>query len=194
MWIVAGLGNPGRRYSQTRHNAGFMFIKRLAKEWKVKLKKKKYLAKAGEVVKSGERVRLVVPQTFMNESGKVIRDIRDELRISPENFVIIYDDLDIPVGEIRVRKEGGPGTHRGMNSIVQELESTKFPRIRLGISSSFLPENDVTSFVLSSFSKQEKHLLQKSLEKAQEALEMILAGEIEKAMNLFNKRKKTLLN
>jgi PTH1 family peptidyl-tRNA hydrolase len=190
---VVGLGNPGRRYSQTRHNAGSLFIKRLAKEWKVKLKKKKYLAKAGEVVRSEERVRLVVPQTFMNESGKVIRDIRDELRISPENFVIIYDDLDIPVGEIRVRKEGGPGTHKGMNSIVQELESTKFPRIRLGISSS-LDENDVTSFVLSSFSKQEKHLLQKSLEKAQEALEMILAGEIEKAMNAFNKRKKPLLN
>lgn len=192
MWIVVGLGNPGRRYSRTRHNAGFLFIKKLAREWKVKLKRKKYLAKAGEVVKSDERVRLVIPQTFMNESGKVVSEIMDELRISPENFVIIYDDLDIPVGEIRVRKEGGPGTHRGMNSIVRELESTKFPRIRLGIGSS-LSENDVTSFVLSSFNKEEKHLLQKSLEKAQEALEMILAGEIEKAMNIYNK-KKTLLN
>lgn len=192
MWIVVGLGNPGRRYSRTRHNAGFLFIKKLAREWKVKLKRKKYLAKAGEVVKSQERVRLVIPQTFMNESGKVVREIMDGLRISPENFVIIYDDLDIPVGEIRVRKEGGPGTHRGMNSIIRELESTKFPRIRLGIGSS-LSENDVTSFVLSSFNKEEKHLLQKSLEKAQEALEMILAGEIEKAMNIYNK-KKTLLN
>lgn len=192
MWIVVGLGNPGRRYSRTRHNAGFLFIKKLAREWKVKLKRKKYLAKAGEVGKSQERVRLVIPQTFMNESGKVVREIMDGLRISPENFVIIYDDLDIPVGEIRVRKEGGPGTHRGMNSIIRELESTKFPRIRLGIGSS-LSENDVTSFVLSSFNKEEKHLLQKSLEKAQEALEMILAGEIEKAMNIYNK-KKTLLN
>jgi len=192
LWIVVGLGNPGRRYSRTRHNAGFLFIKKLAREWKVKLKRKKYLAKAGEVVKSQERVRLVIPQTFMNESGKVVREIMDGLRISPENFVIIYDDLDIPVGEIRVRKEGGPGTHRGMNSIIRELESTKFPRIRLGIGSS-LSENDVTSFVLSSFNKEEKHLLQKSLEKAQEALEMILAGEIEKAMNIYNK-KKTLLN
>jgi PTH1 family peptidyl-tRNA hydrolase len=192
LWIVVGLGNPGRRYSRTRHNAGFLFIKKLAREWKVKLKRKKYLAKAGEVVKSDERVRLVIPQTFMNESGKVVSEIMDELRISPENFVIVYDDLDIPVGEIRVRKEGSPGTHRGMNSIVRELESTKFPRIRLGIGSS-LSENDVTSFVLSSFNKEEKHLLQKSLEKAQEALEMILAGEIEKAMNIFNK-KKTLLN
>jgi len=192
LWIVVGLGNPGRRYSRTRHNAGFLFIKKLAREWKVKLKRKKYLAKAGEVVKSDERVRLVIPQTFMNENGKVVSEIMDELRISPENFVIIYDDLDIPVGEIRVRKEGGPGTHRGMNSIVRELESTKFPRIRLGIGSS-LSENDVTSFVLSSFNKEEKHLLQKSLEKAQEALEMILAGEIEKAMNIYNK-KKTLLN
>lgn len=192
MWIVVGLGNPGRRYSRTRHNAGFLFIKKLAREWKVKLKRKKYLAKAGEVVKSQERVRLVIPQTFMNESGKIVRGIMDEMRISPENFVIIYDDLDIPVGEIRVRKEGGPGTHRGMNSIVRELESTNFPRIRLGIGSS-LSENDVTSFVLSSFNREEKHLLQKSLEKAQEALEMILAGEIEKAMNIYNK-KKTLLN
>jgi len=193
LWIVVGLGNPGKKYSQTRHNAGFIFIKRLANEWKVKLKKRNYLAQGGEVMRSNERVLLVKPQTFMNKSGLAARAITDKLRISPEKLIIVYDDLDVPLGEIRVRKDGGPGTHKGMNSIVQELETTKLPRIRLGIGPQIAVE-DATSYVLSSFNKGEKILLRKSLEKAQEALEMILAGEIEEAMNLYNKRITTPLN
>jgi len=190
---VVGLGNHGRRYSQTRHNAGFMFIKRLAKEWKIKLKKRNTLVRAGEAMKSKERVLLIMPQTFMNQSGLAVKGIMDELRIAPEKLIVVYDDLDMSLGEIRVRKEGGAGTHKGMNSIVHEIETTKFPRIRLGIGSQSYSE-DATHFVLSSFEKGEKILLEKSLEKAQEALEIILAGEIERAMNIYNKRKKALLN
>jgi len=193
LWIVVGLGNPGRRYSQTRHNAGFMFIKRLAKEWKIKLKKKNSLLKAGEVMKSNERVLIAVPQTFMNQSGLAVRKIMNESRVSSERFIVVYDDIDLPLGEIRIRKEGGAGTHKGMISVVQEIETTKFPRIRLGIGSQPSDE-DATHYVLSSFEKREKILLEKSLGKAQEALEIILAGEIDKAMNIYNARKKALLN
>lgn len=193
MWIVVGLGNPGRRYSQTRHNVGFIFIKKLAREWKVKLKKREYLAKAGEAIKSKERMFLVQPQTFMNQSGLAVRKIIDKMRIDPERLIIVYDDLDIPLGEIRIRMEGGAGNHKGMNSIIQEIETNKFPRIRVGIGSQVAVE-DVTNYVLSSFDKKEKLLLAKSLERAEEALEMILAGESKKAMNIYNKRTGTLLN
>ena len=193
MWVVVGLGNPGRKYSRTRHNAGFMFIKRLAKEWKTKLKRRNVWVKSGEVMRSKERVLLVLPQTFMNKSGMAVRKILDESRISPDRLVVVYDDLDMTLGEIRIRKEGGAGTHKGIISVIEEIETTKFPRIRLGIGSQPSCE-DATHYVLSSFDKREKILLEKSLEKAQEALEIILAGEIEKAMNIFNKRKMALVN
>jgi len=191
--MVVGLGNPGRKYSRTRHNAGFMFIKRLAKEWKIKLKRRNVWVKSGEVMRSKEKVLLALPQTFMNQSGLAVKKIMDASRISPDRLVVVYDDLDIPLGEIRIRKEGGAGMHKGIISIIEEVETTKFPRIRLGIGSQPSSE-DATHYVLSSFDKREKILLEKSLEKAQEALEIILAGEIEKAMNIFNKRKTALLN
>lgn len=193
MWVVVGLGNPGRKYSQTRHNAGFMFIKRLAKEWKIKLKRRNVWVKSGGVMRSKERVLLALPQTFMNQSGMAVRKILDESRINPERLVVVYDDLDMPLGEIRIRKEGGAGTHKGIISVIEEVKTTKFPRIRLGIGSQPSSE-DNTRYVLSSFDKREKILLEKSLEKAQEALEIILAGEIEKAMNIYNKRKTALVN
>ena len=193
MWVVVGLGNPGRKYSQTRHNAGFMFIKRLSKEWKIKLKKRNVWVKSGEVMRSKERVLLALPQTFMNQSGMAVRKILEESRISPERLVVVYDDLDMPLGEIRIRKEGGAGTHKGIISVIQEVKTTKFPRIRLGIGPHPSSE-DTTRYVLSSFDKKEKILLEKSLEKAQEALEIILDGEIEKAMNIYNQRKTALVN
>ena len=193
MWVVVGLGNPGRKYSRTRHNAGFMFIKRLVKEWKIKLKRRNVWVKSGEVMRSKERVLLALPQTFMNKSGMAVRKILDESRISPDRLIVIYDDLDMTLGEIRIRKEGGAGTHKGIISVIEEIETTKFPRIRLGIGSQPSSE-DTTRYVLSSFDKREKILLEKSLEKAQEALEIILAGEIEKAMNIYNKRKTALVN
>ncbi|KPJ70209.1 hypothetical protein AMJ44_00395 [candidate division WOR-1 bacterium DG_54_3] len=193
MWIVVGLGNPGRRYSKTRHNAGFMFIKKLAKEWRIRLKKRNALVRSGEVMRSNEKVLLVLPQTYMNQSGQAVTKIMDESRISPEKLVVVYDDLDMPLGEIRIRKEGGAGTHKGMISIIEEIETTKFPRIRLGIGSQPSRE-DSTLYVLSSFDEREKALLKQSLEKAQEALEIILAGEIEKAMNIYNTRNTAHLN
>lgn len=186
MWAVVGLGNPGRVYAETRHNVGFTFIKRLALNWKVKLRKK-FEAKIAEVEREGERVILVQPQTYMNRSGLSVRHILEVKGIGPDKLVVVYDDLDIPLGEIRIRKEGGPGTHKGIGSIIEEIKTSNFPRIRVGIGPLSL-DQDATTFVLSSFDKKEKALLEESLMKAQEALGMILAGEIEKAMNRYNRK------
>ncbi len=190
MWAVVGLGNPGRRYSGTRHNVGFAFIKKTAKEWKVKLRKKIFFSKAGEVKRKEEKILLALPQTYMNKSGLTVKKILEGRDIKPEHLVVVYDDLDIPLGEIRIRKRGGPGTHKGMSSIVEEIRTEEFPRIRVGLGP--LPEGEnAVNYVLSSFDKAEESCLEKGLRKAREALEMILSGEVERAMNAYNHRGKT---
>ncbi|MBL7082219.1 MAG: aminoacyl-tRNA hydrolase [Candidatus Aminicenantes bacterium] len=191
MWAVVGLGNPGRLYAGTRHNAGFAFIKRIAKEWKVKLRKKRYFSKVVEIKKEKERVLLATPHTYMNKSGLAVKNILEVRGIKPERLIVVFDDLDIPLGEIRIRKRGGPGTHKGMNSIVQEIQTTEYPRIRVGIGP-LEPDEDAVNYVLSPFDKSEEPLLEEGLKKAQEALEMILSGNVEEAMNIYNKRRKTL--
>ena len=191
MWAVVGLGNPGRRYAGTRHNAGFAFIKRIAKEWKVKLRKKRYFSKVVEMKKENERVLLATPHTYMNKSGLAVKNILEVRGIKPERLIVVFDDLDIPLGEIRIRKRGGPGTHKGMNSIVQEIQTTEYPRIRVGIGP-LEPDEDAVNYVLSPFDKSEEPLLEEGLKKAQDALEMILSGNVEEAMNIYNKRRKTL--
>ncbi len=191
MWAVVGLGNPGRRYSGTRHNVGFTFIKRTAKEWKVKLRKKIFFSKAGEVKRKEEKILLALPQTYMNKSGLTVKKIMEGRDIKPEHLVVVYDDLDIPLGEIRIRKRGGPGTHKGMISIVEEIRTEEFPRIRVGLGP--LPGGaNAVNYVLSSFDKAEESRLEEGLRKAREALEMILSGEVERAMNAYNHRGKTL--
>lgn len=187
MWAVVGLGNPGRRYANTRHNVGFMFVRRVAKDWKVRLRKRAFQSKTGLKDSGREGVWLVLPQTYMNQSGQAVRGLLKGRGIKPERLVVVYDDLDIPLGEIRIRKEGGSGTHKGMISVIDEIQMTRFPRIRIGIGP-LVPEGDAVEFVLSPFRQEEKPLLELSLEAAQEALSLILDGETEKAMNLYNKR------
>jgi PTH1 family peptidyl-tRNA hydrolase len=191
LWAVVGLGNPGKRYSGTRHNVGFTFIKKTAKEWKVKLRKKIFFSKAGEVKRNEEKILLALPQTYMNKSGLTVKKIMEGRDIKPEHLVVVYDDLDIPLGEIRIRKRGGPGTHKGMNSIVEEIRTEEFPRIRVGLGPLPGGENAV-NYVLSSFDKAEESRLEEGLRKAREALEMILSGEVERAMNTYNHRGQTL--
>jgi PTH1 family peptidyl-tRNA hydrolase len=191
LWAVVGLGNPGRRYSGTRHNVGFTFIKRTAREWKVKLRKKIFFSKAGEVKRKEEKILLALPQTYMNKSGLTVKKIMEGRDIRPEHLVVVYDDLDVPLGEIRIRKRGGPGTHKGMSSIVAEIRTEEFPRIRVGLGP--LPDGEnAVNYVLSSFDKAEESRLEEGLRKARGALEMILSGEVERAMNTYNHRGKTL--
>jgi len=190
LWAVVGLGNPGRRYSGTRHNVGFTFVRKTAKEWKVKLRKKIFFSKAGEVERKNEKILLALPQTYMNKSGLTVKKILEGRDIKPEHLVVVYDDLDIPLGEIRIRKRGGPGTHKGMSSIVEEIRTEEFPRIRVGLGP--LPEGEnAVNYVLSYFDKAEESRLEEGLRKAREALETILSGEVERAMNTYNHRGKT---
>ena len=189
MWAVVGLGNPGRRYSGTRHNVGFTFVRRVAKSWETKLRKRRFSSKIAEVEKENERIMLVLPQTYMNNSGVAVKQIMEGRNIQPEQLLVVYDDLDIPLGEIRVRKRGSSGTHKGMRSIVQEIETTQFPRMRIGIGP--LPAGeDAVEYVLSCFDETEGVLLEESLKSAREALEMILDGRVEAAMNMYNQRGK----
>ena len=185
MWVVVGLGNPGKIYSETRHNAGFALVKRMAREWQADLRGKRYQARTAEVEFGGDRVFLALPQTFMNNSGLSVRDLLKGKRVEPGSVLIIYDDLDIPIGDIRVRKQGTAGTHKGMQSIVQETGSTRFPRIRIGIGP-LPPGRDAADFVLSSFTRSEKALLAVALDKAREALLLVLDGRIDQAMSAFN--------
>jgi PTH1 family peptidyl-tRNA hydrolase len=187
LWALVGLGNPGKEYAETRHNAGFTFVKRVARDWGLEIRKKKFLAKTAETRRDGEIVLLALPQTYMNRSGHSVREMLDFYRLGTERLLVVTDDLDIPLGEIRVRKEGGAGTHNGMRSIVEWIETTAFPRIRVGIGP-LPPDRDPADFVLSRFSPEESKKLSGGLTSAREALDMILADGIDRAMNSFNKR------
>jgi PTH1 family peptidyl-tRNA hydrolase len=190
LWAVVGLGNPGRRYSGTRHNVGFTFVRRVAKAWETKLRKRRFSSKIAEIERERERIMLALPQTYMNNSGVAVRRIMEGRNIKPEKLLVVYDDLDIPLGEIRIRKRGSSGTHKGMRSIVQEIETTEFMRMRIGIGP-LPPEEDAVEYVLSCFNETEGVLLEEGLKRAGEALEMILDNRVEAAMNMYNQRGKT---
>ncbi len=190
MWAVVGLGNPGRRYAGTRHNVGFTFVRRVAKAWETRLRKKRFSSKMAEIEKEKERIMLVLPQTYMNNSGVAVRRIMEGRNIRPEQLLVVYDDLDIPLGEIRIRLKGSAGTHKGMRSIIQEIETTEFPRMRIGIGP-LPPGEDAVEYVLSCFDEKESVLLEEGLKRASEALDMVLDGSVETAMNTYNQRGKT---
>ena len=187
MWAVVGLGNPGKKYTRTRHNVGFAFIEKLAKYYEVKLKKRRYRSKTIVVETRENHVLLALPQTYMNNSGQAVKRILKDGGIRSERIVVVYDDLDIPLGDIRVRGEGSAGTHKGIASIIEEIQTTRFPRIRIGVGP--LEEGwDASDFVLSPFKDEENPIVENSLDRAKGALGFILANEIETAMNKYNQR------
>jgi PTH1 family peptidyl-tRNA hydrolase len=187
LWIVIGLGNPGKQYTATRHNIGFMLIQRLADKQKVRLKKRKYSAKAVQVELEHNPVLLMKPWTYMNKSGLAVKKLLDYTGARLNRMLVVYDDLDIPLGEIRIRKSGGPGTHNGMASIVQEIDSTEFPRIRIGIGP-LPPGVDATDFVLADFPKEEKQAIDGCLSLTEESVMHILTNGIDKAMTRYNRK------
>ncbi len=187
MWLVVGLGNPGDEYAGTRHNAGFRLVDRLAQAWGVALRGRLFKSRTATARRGGEDVLLVEPQTFMNRSGTAVRAALEGKAVGPERLIVVYDDLDIPLGEIRVRKSGRPGTHKGMISISGEIGTAAFPRVRIGIGP-LAAGRDAADFVLEAFRRNERADLESGLEQAAEAVEMILDGGIERAMTRFNKR------
>jgi len=186
LWVIVGLGNPGKKYASSRHNIGFSFIQKLADKHNVKLKKRKYSAKVAQVELAHGPVLLVKPWTYMNRSGIAINGVIEGSGVKLDRLLVVYDDLDVPLGEIRIRKTGGPGSHKGMFSIVQEIGSSSFPRIRIGIGP--LPANSAAAdFVLSDFREEEKRIMDDCLETAEKAVDLIMMRGMNEAMNRFNR-------
>ena len=183
MYIIAGLGNPGKKYENTRHNIGFITLDYLAERHDIKINKIKHKALVGEGRIAGQKVLLVEPQTYMNLSGESLREVMDYYKVDIEDMIVIYDDIDLEAGAVRIRKKGGPGTHNGMRSIVQHL-GTDFPRIRMGIGKE--RRGDLVDFVLGGFTKEDKEVLEPAIERAALAIEMYIGEGIEKAMNKYN--------
>lgn len=186
MYIIAGLGNPGSKYENTRHNMGFKAIDAMASEFGIDVNRAKFKGLIGEGRIGSEKVILLKPQTYMNLSGQSVREIMNFYKIPEENLIVIYDDFDLPIGSIRVRKSGGPGTHNGMKSVVQELGSRKFPRVRVGIGSS---DGSTIQFVTGKVGKDEQQILNEAAEAAASAAADIIRIGIENAMNIHNTRK-----
>ena len=187
MWLVVGLGNPGDEYEATRHNAGVLLVERVARAWGVEPRGRLFKSRTALARRGGEDVLLVLPKTFMNRSGTAVRAAMAGKDVPAERLVVVYDDLDIPLGEIRVRKRGRPGTHKGMISIAGEIRTDEFARVRIGIGP--CPAGrDAAEYVLEPFRRAERPLLDQSLEDGAEALEMVLDGRIDRAMTRFNHR------
>lgn len=185
-FIIVGLGNPGREYEYTRHNAGFLTLDRLAVVQKTDIKRIKYKSLIGDTVIAGHRCILVKPQTFMNNSGEAVREVSSFYKIPPERILVIFDDISLPPGKLRIRRKGTDGGHNGIKSIIYQLGSDEFPRIKIGVGAKPHPEYNLADWVLSTFTKEEMQELMKAVEKAVEVLPDILEGNIERAMNKAN--------
>lgn len=185
MHIIVGLGNPGDKYAKTRHNVGFNVIDLLAKEYSIDVSKIKHKALIGEGRVGTEKIILVKPITYMNLSGESVANICNYYNLDLENLIVIYDDIDLNVGKIRIRKKGSGGTHNGMKSIIKCLGSNEFPRVRIGISK---PQKgqDLADFVLSRFSKEDEQHLNESFKNAVEAIDCAIRNNLDLSMNRYN--------
>ncbi|MCU4932465.1 aminoacyl-tRNA hydrolase [Bacillus cereus] len=185
MKLIVGLGNPGREYELTRHNIGFMAIDELAKRWNISLNEQKFKGVFGAGFVNGEKVILLKPLTYMNLSGECIRPLMDYYKIDVEDFVVMYDDLDIPVGKLRLRMKGSAGGHNGVKSTISHLGTQEFQRIRMGIDR---PKNGmkVVDYVLGRFTSEEIPDVNHSIEKAADACEEWLNKPFLQIMNTFN--------
>lgn len=183
--LIIGLGNPGARYDGTRHNVGFAVMDRLARRWNIAIEQLKWDALVGEGRVAGDKVVLMKPQTFMNLSGKAVRQAVDFFKIDPQDVIIVVDDIDIHLGTVRVREKGSAGTHNGLRSVVQELSSSNF--IRIKIATGHRPASwDLADFVLSHFTEEEQTTIDEELDAATEAVEEILEKGVHDAMNTWN--------
>lgn len=185
MYLIVGLGNPESEYANTRHNMGFEVINKIAKEYKIDMNKEKFQGIYGSGQIEGEKVILLKPQTYMNLSGIAIRDFVNFYKIDKENIIVIYDDVDIEPGSIRIRKQGTAGTHNGMKSVVHELGTTTFPRIRVGIGKPKY-QNDMINHVLQKIDNSEKEIINKGIELAYLATVEAVKNNIDIAMNKYN--------
>ena len=185
-WMIVGLGNPGREYEKTRHNVGFRVTDLVSGQLKTKIDRLKFQALTRLVNYNGMKVLLVQPQTYMNASGAAVSALASYYKVKPERILVIFDDISLPVGRIRVRKDGSAGGHNGIKSIIQSLGTDQFPRVKVGVGAKPHPDYDVADWVLSKFSAQEEKDLAPALDHAAQAALMVLDQGTEKAASAFN--------
>lgn len=186
-FIIVGLGNPGKKYEGTRHNAGFVAVEALAKRLGVRVDRVKFKALCGEAVIGDKKVLLMMPQTFMNNSGEAMREAAAFYKLPPERCLILCDDISLPVGTIRIRRKGSDGGQRGLRSIITLCGSEAFPRVKIGVGQKPHPDYDLAAWVLSKFTKDEALLLLSAADRAAEAACLIVEGDIDEAMNRFSR-------
>ena len=189
MYLIAGLGNPTKEYDKTRHNAGFAVIDTLADKYRIDVSEKKHKALCGKGVIEGQKVLLVKPQTFMNLSGESIRAAVDYYKIEPEDIIVIYDDISLDPGQLRIRLKGSAGGHNGIKNIIAHLGTQEFPRIKVGVGAK-PPRMDLADYVLSRFSPDEQKQMDKAFQEAAEAAVSMMTDGAERAMNQYNTKKK----
>ncbi|BCI59480.1 aminoacyl-tRNA hydrolase [Solibaculum mannosilyticum] len=185
-FLIVGLGNPGKKYEGTRHNAGFMAIDVLANRLGVKLDRLKYKSLCCQVELGDKRCLLMKPQTFMNNSGEAVQEAARFYKIPAERVLVLFDDISLPPGKLRIRRKGSDGGHNGIKSIIYLLNSDQFPRVKIGVGKKPHPDYDLASWVLSGFSKPDQQLMLEAYDKAADAVELLVKGETDKAMNLYN--------
>ena len=188
MFIIVGLGNPTAEYEGTRHNVGFDVIDAIADKYNISVTERKHRALCGKGIIAGQKVILAKPQTYMNLSGESVRSLLDYYKVDEESeLLVIYDDISLDVGQLRIRKKGSAGGHNGIKNIISHLETNVFQRIKVGVGEK--PKHyDLADYVLGHFSKEEKELMREGYQNAIQAVELILQDEMDAAMNQFNKK------
>lgn len=185
-WIVVGLGNPGQKYENTRHNTGFRVIDKLAASLGAKVNRSRFKALTDTVTVAGQKVLLLKPQTFMNASGLSVEPAASFYKVPTDRILVVFDDISLPVGKIRIRAEGSAGGHNGLKSINTALGSQNYPRVKVGVGAKPHPDYDLADWVLSKFSAKEEKDLAPALDRAAEAVEEIIRNGTEKAAAKFN--------
>ncbi len=188
--LIVGLGNPEPKYDRTRHNIGFTLVDKLAKDWGMSWQEQKKFK--GSLAEGGRAVKLLKPLTYMNNSGQAIRAVVDWYKLTAEAVLVVYDDMDLPLGKIRLRQSGSSGGHNGIKSTIAHLGTEHFPRLRIGIGKS-RPDKDTVSHVLGCFTPEETPLLQAVLQLASDAVVTALDYDITKSMNLYNNKNAVVL-
>ena len=184
--IVVGLGNPGKEYTYNRHNAGFMCMDVICDKYRARVDKAKFKALVGECNIAGKHVLLMKPQTFMNHSGEAIREAADFYNVPAENIIVIFDDISIGVGKLRIRRKGSAGGHNGIKSVIEHLSTNEFPRIKLGVGEKPSPEYDLINWVLGNIPESDRKAMSEAYSSAADALEVMLSGDVDRAMNKYN--------
>ncbi len=185
-YLIVGLGNPGLQYEKTRHNAGFMVMDALAQKLGFSISKYKFKAKLTEAEISGKRCLVMKPETYMNNSGQAVAEAMNFYKLDIDHVVIVYDDISLEPGLIRIRRKGSDGGHNGIKSIIALTGEDKFPRIKMGVGKKPHPKFDLADWVLSRFKEEDQAKIDEACQKACESLELIVKGNIDEAMNKFN--------